>query len=300
MVIINELDEIKIENLIYTIRGKQVMLDKDLAVLYQCKNGTKSINLAVKRNQERFPVDFCFQLTADECKIIWSRFQNETLNSSKFKRGGNLKYLPYVFTEEGVAMLSSVLKTEIATTISVNIMRAFVLMRNYISENLIEQKFINELVLRHENDIKLLQESFDKLSEKEVKNYIYFDGQIYDSYSKIVDIMNIAKEELIIIDGYSDKVVLDMISKLNVKIILITKTKTKLSRLDIEKYNKQYNNLKIIYDDTFHDRYFILDRKIVYHLGTSINFIGNKTFSINKLEDRIVINSLLENVSAKL
>ena len=177
-------------------------------------------------------------------------------------------------------------------------MRTFVSMRKYISDNLIEQKFINELVLRHESDIKLLQESFDKLSEKEMKNEIYFNGQIYDSYSKIVDIMSEAKNELIIIDGYANKIVLDMISELKVKVILIVKTKCLLKKLDIEKYNQQYDNLKIIYDDTFHDRYFILDKKIIYHCGTSINHIGSKTFSINKLEDEIVIRSLLENINS--
>ena len=295
-------EPIKIENLIYEVRGKQVMLDSDLAKLYGCKNGTKSINLAMKRNINRFPDDFCFQLTEEECNNLkfqreTSRFQNETLNDSKINRGQNLKYRPYVFTEEGVSMLSSVLKTEMASKVSINIMRAFVSMRKYLSEKLIEQTFINELVLRHENEIKLLQESFDKLSEKEVKNEIYFNGQIYDSYSKIVDIMSKAKNELIVIDAYADKTVLDMIRKLNVKVILIVKTKSLLKKLDIEKYNKQYNNLKIIYNDTYHDRYFILDKVIIYHCGTSINHIGSKTFSINKLEDKIVINSLLDNIN---
>ena len=273
------------------------MLDKDLAMLYNCKNGTKSINLAVKKNQDRFPIDFCFKFTLDEAQTIFSRFRNETLNEEDIKRGKNIKYLPYVFTEQGVAMLSSVLKTEVAVTTSVNIMRAFVLMRNYISENLIEQKFINELVLRQDNDIKLLQESFDKLSEKETNNHIYFNGQIYDAYSKIIDIIRIAKEDLIIIDGYSDKIVLDIISKLKINVILITKINTRLSKLDIKKYNKQYNNLKIVYDDTFHDRYFILDKSIIYHSGTSINYIKTKTFGINKLEDKVVIESLLNKVN---
>lgn len=211
---------------------------RDLAMLYKCKNGTKSINLAVKRNQDRFPNDFCFQLTLNETQIIFSRFQNETLNNQEIKRGKNFKYLPYVFTEQGVAMLSSVLKTEVAVTTSVNIMRAFVLMRNYISENLIEQKFINELVLRHDNDIKLLQESFDKLSESESNNHIFFNGQIYNAYSKIIDIINEAKENLIIVDGYSDKVILDIISKIKINVILITKKNSSLNKLDIKKYNE--------------------------------------------------------------
>ena len=125
----NELEEIKIENLIYEIRGKQVMLDSDLARLYKCKNGTKSINLAMKRNVERFPYDFCFQLTEEEYRSL--RFQIETLNNSNTNRGQNIKYMPYVFTEQGVAMLSSLLKTEISSKVSINIMRAFVSMRKY-------------------------------------------------------------------------------------------------------------------------------------------------------------------------
>ena len=290
MIFINVLEEIKIENLIYTVRGKQVMLDKYLAMLYNCKNGTKSINQAVKRHQNRFPERFMFQLTEFEYNKL--RSQIGTANDINNKS----RTLPYVFTEQGVAMLSTVLRTNVAEDISIKIMDTFVLMRNYISENLIEQKFINELVLRYDNDIKLLQESFDKLSEKETNNHIYFDGQIYDAYSKIIDIISMAKEDLIIIDGYSDKVVLDIISKLKINIILITKTKTRLSKLDIEKYNKQYNNLNIVYDDTFHDRYFILDKSIIYHCGTSINYLGTKTFGINKLEDKVVINSLLDKV----
>ena len=125
---------------------------------------------------------------------------------------------------------------------------------------------------------------------------MFFDGQIYDAYSKIIDIMSIAKDELIIIDSYADKVILDMISKLKVKVIIITKTKSLLNKLDIEKYNKQYNNLSIIYDDTFHDRYFIIDRSIIYHLGTSINHIGSKTFSINILEDALVIELFINKI----
>jgi len=285
-------DEIKIENLIYNFRGKQVMLDRDLAKLYQCKNGTKTINLAVKRHINRFPDRFMFKLTKEEYYEIL-RFQNETL---ELKQGKYSKYLPYAFTEQGVTMLSAVLKTEVAESISVQIMDAYIAMRKYISENLIEQKLISEMVLRHERDIKSIQNVLDKLSEKEIKNQIYFNGQIYDSYSKIIDIMSIAKEELLIVDGYADKTVLDMISKLKVKVTLITKTKSLLRKLDIEKYNKQYNNLNIIYNDTFHDRYFILDKKTIYHCGTSINHIGSKTFSINKLEDEVIINLLIEKI----
>ena len=191
-------------------------------------------------------------------------------------------------------MLAGILKSDIAVAASLKIVNTFISMKKFLKENIIEQTFINEMVLRHEKEIKILQETFDKFEES--KNQMFFDGQIYDAYSKIIDIMSIAKDELIIIDSYADKVILDMISKLNVEVKLITKTKSLLSKLDIEKYNKQYNNLNIIYDDTFHDRYFIIDKSIIYHLGTSINHIGNKTFSINKLEDELVIELFINKI----
>ncbi len=154
-------EKVEVENLIYEIRGKQVMLDSDLARLYQCKNGTKSLNLAVKRNIERFPSDFYFQLTEEENKIL--RFQNETL---ELEQGKYSKYLPYVFTEQGVSMLSSVLKTPVAAEVSIKIMRAFVAMKKYISTNLIEQKYINNQVLKNTEDIKQLQGHFQNLKKR--------------------------------------------------------------------------------------------------------------------------------------
>ena len=284
--IINE--EINIENLIYEIRGKQVMLDSDLAKLYQCTNGTKDINKAVNRNIDKFPSDFYFRLDEDEYKIIL-RFQNGT---SKI-RGGR-RYNPYVFTEEGVAMLSSVLKTRIASSISVKIMRAFVRLRRYISSSITEQHYITSMVLRHDNEIKLLQEIFDKFNPK--INEIYFNGQIYDAYSKLIDIMSEAENELTIIDSYADKSVLDMISKIDKKVLLITRNNNLLKEIDIKKYNDEYHNLEIKYNNTFHDRYIILDKKEVYHCGTSLNHAGSKTFSINKIEDEFVKNVLINKV----
>ena len=275
-----------IENMIYEIRGKQVMLDSDLARLYQCKNGTKSINLAVKRHINRFPKRFMFQVTEEELKSL--QFQLETANNKS-------RTLPYVFTEQGVAMLSAVLRTEVAEEISIAIMDAFVSMRHYISNNMLEHKYIKDMILKHDYDIKLLKNTFSSFDKKE--NTIFFDGEIYDAYSKIVDIFKLAKESLVIIDGYSDKTVLDMISDLKVNITLITKNNKLLKKLDIEKYNKQYNNLKIIFNDTFHDRYFIIDNKTIYHSGTSINQAGRRTFSINKLEDIEIINALIEKVN---
>ncbi len=284
-----EKENINIENMIYEIRGKQVMLDSDLSKLYHCKNGTKDINKAVKRNIDRFPSDFYFQLTSEEC----SRFQFGTL---KIKRGENIKYLPHVFTEQGVAMLATVLKSEIASKVSIDIMRAFVAMRHYIGNNEYRLLNVESKIVEHDNDIRLLQESFSKFEEKKQVNDIYFTDQIYDAYSKIKDIFSLANQELIIIDSYADKTVLDMIKDLSVKVLLITKESNKLSDLDIEKYNKQYSNLKVIRNNDFHDRYFIIDKNEVYHCGTSINNAGSKVFSINILEDNIVKNSLIREI----
>ena len=276
----------EIENLIYEVRGKQVMLDSDLARLYECANGTKDINKAVKRNIERFPENFMFQLTDEEYDNL--RFQSGT---SKV-RGGR-RYNPYVFTEQGVSMLSSVLHSEIAIKMSIQIINTFVIMRKYISNNLIEQKYINNLVLEHDSEIKLLKESFSKIEEKRKITEIYFNGQIYDAYSKIQDIFKSATKKLVIIDAYADKILLDIIKRLNIEVIIITKKDNLLTHQDIAKYNKQYHNLKVVFNNSFHDRYFIIDEKVVYHCGASINRIGYKTFSINLISDIDVCKSLI-------
>lgn len=286
-------DEIIIENLIYEIRGKQVMLDSDLAKLYECTNGTKTINLAVKRHINRFPERFMFQLTKEEYYNIL-RFQYETL---ELKQGKYSKYLPYVFTEQGVAMLATILRTKVAEEVSIKIMDAFVAMRKYISSNLIEQKYINNLVLEDHDKIKALELSFNKLEEKRKINEIYFDGQIYDAYYKIHEIFKSATKKLIVIDSYADNTLLDIIKRLNIEVIIITKPNNLLTKQDIEKYNKQYHNLKVIYNNTFHDRYFILDDEKVYHCGASINRIGYKTFSITSIGDDEVCRLLVDKVN---
>lgn len=289
--------DIDIENMIYEIRDQQVMLASDVAKLYNVE--TKRINEVVKRNLNRFPIEFCFQLTKEETQSICLRSQSATLNKSENLRGLHLKYLPYVFTEHGVMMLSSLLKSDIAAKMNVKIIKAFVKLKRYISSNLIQQSYINDLVIDNTKRIKLLEESFSKFEEKKVINEIYFNGQIYDAYSKIKDIFKEATEELIIIDAYADKTTLDIIKELDVKVILVINEKSKITKLDIEKYNEQYNNLKLVYDNSYHDRYFILDKKVVYHSGTSINNAGSKTFSINKLDDDIVIFSLINNLNKK-
>ena len=279
-----------IENLIYEIRGKQVMLDSDLARLYKVE--TKRINEAVKNNPMKFPERFSWKLTDEESKI----FLVENFDQKIETRGGKYKN-PRVFTEQGVAMLATILKTKTAIEISIKIMDAFVLMRHYIGNNEFRLSNVETKLLEHDNSIKLLQETFDKFEEKKKINDIYFNGQIYDAYSKILDIFKETKESLIIIDNYADKSLLDIIKNLKINIILITKSNSLLSPLDIEKYNIQYNNLEVIFNNTFHDRYFILDNKKVYHCGASINRIGYKTFSINLINDEITNKSLLDIVN---
>ena len=286
--------EEKIENMIYEVRGKQVMLDSDLAKLYGVE--TKRINEAVRNNPQKFPERFSFKLTDEESEFFLVEIFDQK-NKYIETRGGKYKN-PRVFTEQGVAMLATILKSDVATQVSIAIMDAFVIMRKYISNELIEQKYINNLVIKHDEDIKLLQESFNQFEEKEKENEIYFNGQIYDAYSKIIDILKEAHVSIIIIDNYADKFVLDMIRNLKVEVTIICKSNGLLKQLDINKYQKQYKNLKVVYNNDFHDRYIILDQKEIYHCGSSLNYAGSKTFSINKLDDEIVKNSLIKYILA--
>ena len=274
-----------IQNMIYEIRGQLVMLDSDLAKIYECKNGTKDINKAVNRNKDRFPNDFYFQLTNTEYLEIL-RFQNGTL---RLEWGKFSKYNPYVFTEQGVAMLTSVLKTEIASITSVGIMRSFVMMRKYISNKLYVKNYITNQVLKNTEDIRILKESFSKLSEQTKNNHLFYEGQIYDAYSLLIKILKDAKEEIIIIDNYAGRELFDILRDVKCNIKVITKNTTEEL---INKYNKQYNNVKLIKNDTFHDRFIIIDKKILYHSGSSFKDLGKKCFAINKMESDILINIL--------
>ena len=275
-------DDKKAEDMIYEIRGKQVMLDSDLAKLYQCKNGTKTINLAVKRNINRFPDDFYFQLSDEDIKIL--RFQIETANHMTRTK-------PYVFTEQGIAMLATVLKTKVASNVSIKIMRTFVEMRKYINSSLIEQKYINNMVIKHEDEIKHLYESFDKMKEKTKISTIFYDGEIYDAYSLLFKILNKAKSKIIIIDNYAGIELFDLIKEIKVKIIVYTKN---VNNELLKKYNKEYNNLEIIKCELFHDRFIIIDNKILYHSGASFKDLGKKCFALTKIEDEEILKGLLK------
>ena len=239
-------EQVKIEDMIYEVRGKQVMLDSDLALLYQVE--TKRINEAVKRNLEKFPERFCFKLKKNEYLNILNLRSHFATSSLEYNSHGGRRYQPRVFTEQGVAMLGTILKSDVATQVSIAIMDAFVMMRKYISNELIQQKYINNLVIQHDEDIKLLQESFNKLEERKIDNEIYFNGQIYDAYSKIVDIFECAHDNIIIIDNYADKMVLDMIRNLKIDVTIICKNNCLLKEIDINKYQMQYKNLKVVYN----------------------------------------------------
>ena len=285
-----ETDNIK--NLIYTIRGKQVMLDSDVAMLYHYE--TKNINKAMKRNIERFPEDFCFQLTEKEVENL--RFQFGTSSLEKENYGGR-RYLPYVYTEQGISMLAGVLKNEIAIQVSISIIRAFIEMRRFILLNgqiFQEIDDIKGQLLEHD---KKFDEVFDELQRKqesEFKQSIFFDGQIYDAYSLIIDIIRKAKQKILIIDNYIDDSILKMLSKKNkdVEVVILTSQNSNIRKLDIQKFNKQYPVLKLAYTNKFHDRFIIIDNKELYHVGASLKDLGKKCFAISRIDDEKYIKKI--------
>ena len=281
----NEITETeKIENMIYEIRGKQVMLDSDLARLYGCKNGTKEVNQAVKNNIEKFPERYCFQLNDFEKKILRSKCLTAKSNSKS-------RTNPRVFTEQGIYMLATVLKSKNATNMTLFIMDAFVYMKKYILNDSLNSKMLTN----HEERILRLEESFDKLSAKQ--NSIIYEGCIYDSYSLLLDILNEAHEEIIIVDNYANKELFDILKNINKKIYVISKN---LDNILINKYSKQYSNVTFINNDLFHDRYIILDRKTVYVSGMSLKDLGKKYSYMYKMNEKIFINDLVSRIEILL
>ena len=277
----NELIAIeKIENMIYKIRGVEVMLDSDLARLYECKNETKEINQAVKNNMDKFPERYSFKLTKD----LWSKYLIANVSS---KSRSN----PRVFTEQGVYMLATILKGKKASQMTLQIMDAFVLMKKYISEELKN----NKMLINHEERILKLEELFDKFSSKE-KTIIY-EGKIYDSYSILIDIFNEANNEIIIIDNYSNKELFDILRNIDKKIIIISKN---IDELLVKKYKTQYENIEFINKNPFHDRYIILDRNIVYSSGMSLKDLGKSYSYINRELEEIFVQELLKRINAML
>ena len=272
-----------IEDMIYEVRGVQVMLDSDLAKLYQCTNGTKDINKAVKRNINKFPEDFYFQLTNIEKENLWFQF-GTTNNKSRTN--------PYVFTEQGVAMLSSILHTEVAIKTSVKIMRSFIKMRKYFVSSMPN----NEIILNHEKRIIELENVFDKFKHHEEVSKIFFEGELYDAYSLLLDILNSSKEEIIIIDNYIGKELLDILKEINKKIIIVSKNIDKTLK---DKYESQYDNITFIYNTSFHDRFIILDKNKLYACGASFKDLGKKCFAITKFNDKDYLNKILSIIELK-
>jgi len=315
-----------IENKIFTIRGIQVMLDKDLAELYGVE--TKVLNQAWKRNIERFPEEFCFQLTKEEVEIlrsqiaalntenISSRSQTATLNTENEilrsqivtlrsgEWGKHSKYLPYAFTEQGVAMLASILKSETAVKVSIQIMNAFVQMRHFISANgslfarldsvekrqIETEEKLNRNLLRIDEKLDINEKNFEKVFDALEaadlpKQGVFCDGQIFDSYKFVSDLIRKAKTSIVLVDNYVDDTVLSMLDKrkAGVSVTVYTQSISKQLTLDLQKHNAQYAPIDIRLIKNFHDRFLFLDEKTIYHIGASVKDLGKKVFGFSKL-----------------
>lgn len=283
-------DTDKIQNLIYTIRGLQVMLDSDLAELYDVE--TKVFNQAVKRNIIRFPDIFRFQLSLDEYDSLKS--QIVTSNTS---RGGR-RYLPYAFTEQGVAMLSSVLRSKTAVKVSIQIMNAFVNMRKLISQNAGIFQRLDKVEYKQLKTDEKFEKLFDALQSKDLepKQGIFFDGQIFDAYKFVSGLIRKANKSILLIDNYIDETVLDLLTKKkkNVAVTIFTNKITKAMLLDVEKFNSQYPTLELKEFTKAHDRFLIMDNKDVYHFGASLKDLGKKWFAFSKFDKEAF--SILENL----
>ena len=291
-------NETTIKNLICVIRGQQVMLDSDLALLYQVE--TKALNRAVKRNEARFPEDFCFQLTEMEYENLRYQFGTSSLETNGY---GGRRYLPYVFTEQGIAMLSAVLRSDVAIQISIKIMNTFVEMRRFMASNSLVLNRINEIEVKQLIYQKDADEKFDKIftyisEHEEVSQKIFFEGQIYDAFSLLAELIAKAKTEIVLIDNYVDVGTLNILAKKqeNVKAQIYTVKRTKLSPTDINNFNQQYPALSVNYTEEFHDRFLIVDRNLAYHIGASLKDAGKKCFAINRIEDRVNIRDILNRI----
>lgn len=286
-----------IETLIFTVRGKQVMLDYHLASLYDVE--TKRLNEQVKRNANRFPISFMFQLNEKEWDALQSQIattsnQSQIATSSQKHRSK----LPYVFTEQGVAMLSAVLKSDTAVLASVQIIDAFVKMRQLISHSSFLQERLYQLENKQQDNEKKFEKVFKALEKAtpEPKHGIFFEGQIFDAYAFIAKIIKSAKKSIILIDNYIDESVLTLLTKrtANVKAIIYTAKITQHLQLDVEKHNQQYPHIDLKQLKTSHDRFLIIDHTKLYHIGASLKDLGKKWFAFSQ------IDSLTDEVLNKL
>lgn len=283
----------EIENLIYTVRGKQVMFDNDLASLYQVE--TKILNKAVKRNIERFPDTFCFQLTEAESETL--RFQFGTSNAG---RGGR-RYLPYVFTEQGVAMLSAVLRSEVAVKVSIEIMNAFVEMRKLLMGNAVLFSRLDKIELKQLEADGKFEEIFRALESGKLHSEkgIFYNGQIFDAYTFVSDIIRGAQRSIILIDNYVDDTVLTLLGKRmqSVSATIYTKSISSQLQLDVQRYNSQYPQIDVQVFTLAHDRFLLIDGTELYHIGASLKDLGKKWFAFSKMNAEVVrMLSFLNNV----
>lgn len=267
-----------IRNRIYTIRGVQVMLDEDLALLYGVE--TRVLNQAVKRNKERFLEEFMFQLTENELNILKSQIVISSWGGRRTK--------PYVFTEQGVAMLSAILKSETAVKISVQIINAFVVMRRFIASNAQIFQKLDTLEIKQLETDKKIDYVLNAIESKEIqlKQGIFFEGQIFDAYKFVADLIRIAQKSIILIDNYIDDSVLTILTKRrkNVRVIIFTKSISKQLALDVKKYNEQYPPIEIKEFKNSHDRFIIMDYTTIYHFGASLKDLGKKWFAFSKMD----------------
>lgn len=278
--ITNDLVEIvqpSIEKMIYVIRDKQVMLDSDLAILYQVETG--ALNRAAKRNISRFPEDFRFQLTKEEYQNLRCQTGISSFAQDENNYGGR-RTLPYVFTEQGISMLASVLHSEVAIKVSIGIMRTFVEMRRFIANN--------ALLFERISNVELKQLEYQKQTDEKL-------DQIFDAFSLIVSLIQKAEKEIVLIDGYVDIGTLNLLTKKNenVTVVMYTLKRTKLSQEDVNNFNSQYPLLEVRYTKVFHDRFLILDKKNVYHIGASLKDAGKSVLEF-LIEDAGIVRDILQ------
>jgi ORF6N domain len=268
-----------IRHYIYTIRDKQVMMDEDLASFYGIE--TKVLNQAVKRNHDRFPEEFMFQLTDNEYNSLRSQFVTSN------QRGGR-RYLPYAFSEQGVAMLSAVLRSDEAVEISIQIIKAFVGMRRFFAANAQVFQRLDKLELKQLETDKKIDHVLDAIENKDFqpKQGIFFDGQVFDAYKFVSDLVRTAKESIILIDNFIDDSVLTLLCKKrkNVKVTILTRSISDQMILDVKRFNKQYPHIEIKEFKDSHDRFIVIDNSEVYHLGASFKDLGKKWFAFSKMD----------------
>ena len=280
-------DILDIGGMIYEINGKEVMLDSDLAKLYHVE--TKRINEAVARNEKKFPNRISWIVSDKDVKNLWSQNATSSLGNSH----GGRRYNPRVFTEQGIYMLATVLKSDTAIDVSIRIMDTFVKMRHYINYN--KMLLPNRILLlenRVDDNTKRIDELFDKFSPKDIaKEYIFFEGQLCDAYLFLLKIFDKAKEELIIIDNYAGKELLDILRDINKNVVIVS---SNINDVLKKKYLSQYKNVTFIDNNSFHDRFIIIDRSILYSCGASFKDLGKKCFSIHQVDNDSYLDEILK------